>query len=98
MGKNICGACNQIFGGLSSFDMHRVGSFGEPIYKNGKSRDLVGYTKHSRRCLTPDEMVALSMRQNEKGWWVSREMPVGIWGKRQSDDEEQEEVAEEESA
>jgi hypothetical protein len=98
MGKNICGGCNEIFGGLSSFDKHRVGSYGEPVYKNEKGRDLVRYAKHTRRCLTPEEMLALGMRRNEKGWWIEKEMPSGLWSKRQDDDEQDADEIEEESA
>lgn len=52
--------------------MHRVGSYGEPIYKaSGKSQRVIGYTPPTRRCLTVDEMKALDMKQNEKGWWIT---------------------------
>lgn len=73
MGKNLCRKCNLIFGSLSAFDLHRVGSFGEPLYQvshTGKSRHVTGYTPCQRRCLTPAELAARGMVMSAKGWWV----------------------------
>lgn len=54
MAKSTCGKCKSVFSSLSSFDMHRVGSFQE--------RD--------RRCLNTEEMQELEMRQNSYGQWT----------------------------
>lgn len=75
MSKCSCSACSAIFTCVSAFDMHRVGSFGEPIYaasRSGKSREVVGHTPHARRCLTEGEMLAKGMARNDKGWWMTR--------------------------
>jgi hypothetical protein len=71
--KSTCGGCGEIFASVATFDAHRVGSFGEPIYqtsRTGRSRSVVGHTPRSRRCLTCQEMHGLGMVQNEKGWWM----------------------------
>ncbi len=73
--KSVCTACQEIFTCVSAFDMHRVGSFGEPIYaasRSGKSRQVIGHTPHERRCLTEPEMLAKGMAHNDKGWWMTR--------------------------
>ena len=73
-GKNKCGGCGETFGSLGAFDMHRVGSYGGPIYKKsstGKSDIVVGHTKPDRRCLTIAEIEALGMTKNAKGWWIA---------------------------
>jgi hypothetical protein len=73
--KCWCSACSAIFTCVSAFDMHRVGSFGEPIYtasRSGKSRQVSGHTPHTRRCLTEAEMLAKGMARNDKGWWITR--------------------------
>ena len=73
-GKNKCGGCGEIFGSLGAFDMHRVGSYGGPIYKKsstGKSEHVVGHTKSDRHCLTVIEIEALGMTKNAKGWWIA---------------------------
>jgi hypothetical protein len=67
--KSTCGACNRVFASLGSFDMHRVGSYGEPIY-NEKGR-IVGYTPCERRCLTEIEMRTNGMIKNERGHWTT---------------------------
>jgi hypothetical protein len=54
MSKSICSACGATFPSVSSFDLHRTGSF------------LQG----TRRCLRADEMRARGMVRNEKGWWM----------------------------
>jgi hypothetical protein len=58
---------------VAAFDAHRIGSYGEPIYKptgSGKSRKITGYTPHTRRCMTLVEIQASGMAQNDKGWWT----------------------------
>lgn len=70
--KSLCRACNEIFNSMAGFDGHRVGSYGEPIYKQvGKAQRVIGHTKPERRCLTPDEMRAKGWSQNPKGWWIT---------------------------
>jgi hypothetical protein len=59
---------------VKAFDFHRTGSYGEAIY-DGNSHRVIGYTPHQRRCLTVEEMVALGMTPNAKGWW---QMPVRV--------------------
>lgn len=73
MGKNICSGCDLTFGSVGAFNAHRVGGYGDPIYKQsptGKSQDIVGYTPSTRRCLTIEEMVAQGFKQEKHGWWV----------------------------
>jgi hypothetical protein len=72
--KSLCRACNQTFVSVVAFDFHRVGSYGEAIYE-GYSHRVIGYTAHQRRCLTVEEMAALGMTQNVKGWWL---MPTRV--------------------
>lgn len=67
--KSTCGACRKVFASLGAFDMHRVGSYGEPIY-NEKGR-IMGYTPCERRCLTEIEMQQKKMTQNARGWWTT---------------------------
>jgi hypothetical protein len=50
--------------------MHRVGSYGDPIYDT-KGRVAVRYAKPGRRCLTKAEMYAKNMVENEKGIWTT---------------------------
>ena len=64
MAKSTCGKCKLVFSSLSSFDMHRVGSFGTYI----KETEI--YTKHTRRCLLDEEMQKEGMRQNKYGHWT----------------------------
>lgn len=91
MGKNVCSACEIVFGSLGAFDMHRVGSYGEPIYEDsstGKSRTVVGYMKPARRCLTLEEIKALDMKQNDRGWWITGEFDAAAKSRMQSDEED----------
>lgn len=71
--KSTCGGCGQVFASIAAFDTHRTGSFGEPIYRssqNGHSQHVCGYTAHTRRCLSEEEMQAKGMSRNERGWWM----------------------------
>ncbi len=55
--------------------MHRVGSFGKPIYAQsptGKSRRVIGHTPCLRCCLDEQEMFARGMVKDENGWWMTR--------------------------
>ena len=48
--------------------MHRVGSYGEPIYAKGR---IVGYTPCERRCLSIPEMQQKGMILNDRGHWTT---------------------------
>lgn len=72
--KSFCTVCHEMFNSLTAFDEHRKGSYREAIYcksPTGKTEDIVGYTRPTRCCLTPDEMRAKGWSQNEKGWWIT---------------------------
>lgn len=71
-GKNFCNNCKQTFGSLGAFDMHRVGSYGNAVYaeKDVKRKNPTHYTPSSRLCITLDEIQAVGMMQNERGWWI----------------------------
>jgi len=61
-----CPTCHETFTCLPAFDMHRVGSFGDPIYaasRTGKSRRVIGHTRSTRQCLTESEMLAKAWRE-----------------------------------
>jgi len=62
--------CNEMFSGESSFNMHRAGTYGVPIYEGKK---IVGYTPHERHCLTVDQLLAKGMVKNERGVWTTGE-------------------------
>jgi hypothetical protein len=71
--RSLCRACGLTFASVAAFDAHRTGSYGEPIHKlssTGKSRKTIGYTPHTRRCMTVAEIQALGMTQDNKGWWT----------------------------
>ena len=73
MGMNRCRACGLTFSNLESFDTHRTGSYGKAIYQQsstGKSRQVIGHTPPTRRCMTLPEIQALGMTQDAKGWWT----------------------------
>jgi hypothetical protein len=93
MAKAQCPGCSEMFSSESSFNMHRVGSYGEPIYgKNG--REATGYTKHTRKCLSEAEMLNKSMIKNEKGWWTTGEFDASVFNKqKETEEQETEEVA-----
>ena len=59
MAKAICSGCGQIFGGESGFEKHRAGEF--------RKLDV---TPSQRRCLTPQEMLARGLHQDERGRWI----------------------------
>ena len=73
MGMNLCRGCGLTFGTLKSFEMHRTGSYGEPIYRTsstGNTRYVIGHTPPTRRCMTLPEIQVLGMTQDRKGWWT----------------------------
>jgi hypothetical protein len=67
--KSVCGACGLTFSSLGSFDLHRAGSYGEPVY-NEKGR-IVGYTPCERHCLSVEAMQDKGMVLNERGHWTT---------------------------
>lgn len=91
MAKSACGKCEQVFTSVSSFDMHRVGNYGDPIYKKGNTGEIIGYTKPTRRCLTVEEMIEKGMTRTEKGWWTTGRPFTG----RRDEEDEIEEAGEE---
>ncbi len=50
-----CTVCHETFTSTPAGDKHRTG----------------GFANGSRRCRTPEEMLALGMGQNLRGYWVS---------------------------
>lgn len=54
-----CPSCGLLFTGIREFDRHRVGAFVK----------LAG-GGHSRRCLSPAELVVRGWRQNDRGFWL----------------------------
>lgn len=79
MSMCVCPARQETFTCLSVFEMHRTGSFGDPIYeasRTDKSRRMVGHMATTRRCLHAQEMLARGMARNDKGWWLSRPAAV----------------------
>jgi len=58
--------------------MHRVGSYGEPIYSE-KGREVIGYTKHTRRCLSEAEMLDKKMVKTDKGIWITGEFDASVF-------------------
>lgn len=61
MPMSTCRGCQKIFSSQTHFVAHRVGNFEEPIYEmreSGRSLKVVGYTPHTRRCLTTEELLA----------------------------------------
>jgi hypothetical protein len=77
-----CAGCGLFFSSETSFNKHRTGSYGDPIYK---VKDVVGYEKSTRRCMSEDEMRATGMAQNDKGLWVTTlfEGDSSFWKKKE---------------
>lgn len=53
--RNQCQGCKEYFRSNYAFDKHRTGL----------------HCKGTRRCLTPEEMLAKGMVKNAAGFWVS---------------------------
>lgn len=70
---DICTGCKEKFRSLAGFAKHRIGSWGEGIYASNdiKRKNPTGYTEHSRRCMTVNEMLEAGMSKNEKGQWIT---------------------------
>ncbi len=73
MAKSLCNTCGETFKSVTGFDKHRVGSFGEGIYKPGDvvRKNPIGQTKPTRRCMTAEEMLAAGMSKNAQGLWIA---------------------------
>ena len=100
MAKCLCRGCNEIFSSASSFDKHRTGSYGEPIYKKsstGKSETVISYTKSERRCMTTEEMLAIGMMRNQRGWWITSAFSWDTTKAEDTEEDESEDAEEEES-
>ena len=76
MARGQCASCLEVFSSESAFNMHRVGSYGEPIYEK---KYITGYTKSERRCLTEAEMLQKDMVKNEKGIWITGEFDASMF-------------------
>ncbi len=62
----VCAVCGEKFGGITAFDMHRVGKF--PV-ANPRHPVPVGEAAKQRRCLTAREMMEAGLRRDGKGKW-----------------------------
>lgn len=63
-----CARCGKYFGGLSGFEMHRVGRFVDV------------HPDYGRRCLSDEEMVSKGMRQVGEKWCLKP--PSNVEGSR----------------
>lgn len=90
MSQCECTACGEKFKSPAGFDKHRIGGWGDAIYKANKSHDIIGYTKPTRRCMTEQEMLAVGMSKNDKGQWIVQAYTPGTHKK---DGDNVEEVA-----
>jgi hypothetical protein len=53
-----CAECGRVFGGLSGFDLHRMGQARDP---------------YDWRCATDDELQAKGLSLSANGWWVRQD-------------------------
>lgn len=60
--RNECPSCLVRFGGMTAFDRHRTGPFGTPS---------------GRRCMSPDEMQKVGLKEGPDGYW-SRPAPAAV--------------------
>jgi hypothetical protein len=58
-----CCSCGLFFGGVTTFDMHRV-----PADKDEKGHYIEDWTR--RRCLTEAEMADKGWHEDENGYWA----------------------------
>ncbi len=74
--RSLCRGCDRMFASLGGFEEHRIGSYGEAIYKpnDTKRKQPIGHTKHTRHCMSEEELVSAG--------FVSRQqiVPVVIEG------------------
>jgi hypothetical protein len=91
MAGTLCRACQHVFSGIEAFDMHRIGDFEKAIFKyseNGKPVKTIGYTKHTRHCMTEAEMQEAGMLKDEHGRWTSGKH-LSKWMLEQQGDQDQ---------
>ena len=70
---NFCRSCNQDFGSVNAFDMHRVGNH-EYTYSEGLKQDPP--IEDGRRCLTVHELERVTDR---KGELMFTQRTPGLW-------------------
>lgn len=78
-----CRECRKTFTSISAFDMHRTGSYGNPIYDD--KRQVIGYAKHERRCCTEQEMLDKEMLKNKNGYWTTGEFDASVFKNKESE-------------
>lgn len=89
----FCTVCKRAFGRLSPFNAHKTGGFGDPVYsmrntKNGTAnKELVGYTKPTRRCLTDEEMAQKGMVLRDGLWRMEIKASMSHWNNEESEEE-----------
>ena len=83
MARAECRACGKIFSSTGAFDMHRTGSYGHAIYDERKQ--VIGYTKHERRCCTEQEMLDKQMIKNDKDIWTKGTFDASVFEKKESE-------------
>lgn len=97
MSQCECTACGEKFKSVAGFDKHRVGGWGDAIYKTNKSgkqsHDIIGYTKPTRRCMTEQEMLDAGMSKNGKEQWIVQAYNHDIVHKEDKTEEAGEEAA-----
>jgi hypothetical protein len=80
---NVCSGCGHDFGGVTTFDRHRVGAHGYTLMEGLRMEPP---REDGRRCLGADEMLSLGWTQDRHGRWrgPAPECPVWGAGKRKS--------------
>jgi hypothetical protein len=63
-----CCQCRRLFGGEGAFKKHRTGSYGVGITS---SKGVTKYTKHTRSCLSENEMQTKGLAKNDRGLWTT---------------------------
>jgi len=83
LAKSTCVACSEVFFSISGFNMHRVGGYGDAIYSD---KQVIGYTKPDRRCLSPLEMASKGMGRNKRGLWSTGLFDASMFEKKGSEE------------
>jgi hypothetical protein len=60
--------------------MHRVGSYGNVVYEG---KNVIGHAKHTRYCLSQEEMKKKGMIKNERGIWKTGEFDASVFKKKE---------------
>ena len=77
--NSLCSTCNEDFGGVTAFDMHRVGkheAVASPEFPEG------------RRCLNREEMLGRKMRLDMYGRWRGPGRNTPPWERAATDPDE----------